>query len=107
MPGGNRVSQGLHRRPATESPSRNNAEQRLWTISASRSGRRTALVNVIKTPLPGVLILQPQVFSDKRGSFMEIFHARRYAEAGIAQPFAQDNYSTSIRDTLRGLHFQE
>src|SRR6516162_9366377 len=72
--GGNRVSQGLHRWPATASPSRNDAEQRLWTIPVSGSGRRTALVNVIKTPLPGVLILEPQVFSDKRGSFMEIFH---------------------------------
>jgi len=64
-------------------------------------------VNVIKTPLPGVLILEPQVFSDKRGSFMEIFHAKRYADAGISRAFVQDNYSTSVRDTLRGLHFQE
>ncbi len=64
-------------------------------------------MNVIKTALPGVLILEPRVISDSRGLFMEIFHAKRYAEAGISYPFVQDNYSKSLQDTLRGLHFQE
>jgi dTDP-4-dehydrorhamnose 3,5-epimerase len=64
-------------------------------------------MNVIKTALPGVLILEPKVISDNRGLFMETFHARRYAEAGISYAFVQDNYSKSIQDTLRGLHFQE
>jgi dTDP-4-dehydrorhamnose 3,5-epimerase len=64
-------------------------------------------MNVIKTALPGVLILEPKEFSDSRGVFMEMFHAKRYAEAGISYVFVQDNYSKSIRDTLRGLHYQE
>jgi dTDP-4-dehydrorhamnose 3,5-epimerase len=64
-------------------------------------------MNIIKTALPGVLILEPKVISDNRGVFMEIFHAKRYAEAGISYAFVQDNYSKSVQDTLRGLHYQE
>lgn len=64
-------------------------------------------MNVIKTALPGVLILEPKVISDNRGAFMEVFHAKRYAEAGISYVFVQDNYSKSVQDTLRGMHFQE
>ncbi|WNG36024.1 dTDP-4-dehydrorhamnose 3,5-epimerase [Archangium minus] len=64
-------------------------------------------MNVIKTELPGVLILEPKRFGDDRGFFMEMFHAKRYAEAGIPGPFVQDNFSRSVKGTLRGLHFQE
>lgn len=61
------------------------------------------------TPLeiPEVLLLEPKVFGDDRGFFMEMFHAARYGEAGIHGPFVQDNYSRSAKGTLRGLHFQE
>lgn len=61
------------------------------------------------TPLeiPELLLVEPKVFGDDRGFFMEMFHAKRYAEAGIPGPFVQDNYSRSSRGTLRGLHFQE
>ena len=60
------------------------------------------------TPLeiPGVLVLEPAVISDHRGAFMEIHHEQRYQELGIKERFVQDNYSRSIRNTLRGLHFQ-
>jgi dTDP-4-dehydrorhamnose 3,5-epimerase len=57
--------------------------------------------------LPEVLLVEPRVFGDDRGFFMELFHARRYADAGIPGPFVQDNYSRSARGILRGLHFQE
>ncbi|WP_141588789.1 dTDP-4-dehydrorhamnose 3,5-epimerase [Myxococcus sp. AB056] len=61
------------------------------------------------TPLeiPEVLLLEPKVFGDDRGFFMEMFHAARYAAVGIPGPFVQDNYSRSAKGTLRGLHFQE
>ncbi|AKQ65375.1 dTDP-4-dehydrorhamnose 3,5-epimerase [Myxococcus hansupus] len=61
------------------------------------------------TPLeiPDVLLLEPKVFGDDRGFFMEMFHAAKYADAGIPGPFVQDNYSRSAKGTLRGLHFQE
>jgi dTDP-4-dehydrorhamnose 3,5-epimerase len=64
-------------------------------------------VKVLATELPGVLLLEPRVFEDARGSFQELYHERRYAEAGIPGPFVQDNLSRSVRGTLRGLHFQE
>jgi len=63
-------------------------------------------VNVIETALPGVLIIEPKVFGDHRGFFLETFQVARYREAGIALPFVQDNHSRSPRGVLRGLHFQ-
>jgi dTDP-4-dehydrorhamnose 3,5-epimerase len=64
-------------------------------------------MKVVDTGLPGVLLLEPRVFGDHRGFFIETFHAARYAEVGIGAPFVQDNWSRSVRGTLRGLHFQE
>lgn len=57
--------------------------------------------------IPGVLLIEPVLFRDDRGLFCETFHGQRYAEAGLAERFVQDNFSRSIRGTLRGLHFQE
>lgn len=61
------------------------------------------------TPLeiPDVLLIEPKVFGDDRGFFLESFHAKRYADAGVVGPFVQDNMSRSVKGTLRGLHFQE
>jgi dTDP-4-dehydrorhamnose 3,5-epimerase len=53
-----------------------------------------------------VIILEPQVFHDARGFFMETYHARQLAELGITAQFVQDNHSRSQRGTLRGLHYQ-
>jgi dTDP-4-dehydrorhamnose 3,5-epimerase len=64
-------------------------------------------VKVTPTELPGVLVIEPRVFGDSRGFFLETFHAERYAAAGIGGPFVQDNLSHSSKGTLRGLHFQE
>lgn len=60
----------------------------------------------ITTALPGVIIVEPTVFRDDRGFFVETFHAERYSDGGIAGPFVQDNHSRSQRGTLRGLHSQ-
>jgi dTDP-4-dehydrorhamnose 3,5-epimerase len=59
------------------------------------------------TDLPGVVLFEPRVFKDDRGFFLETFHAERYAKAGLTLPFVQDNWSHSVKGTLRGLHFQE
>jgi dTDP-4-dehydrorhamnose 3,5-epimerase len=64
-------------------------------------------MKVTETALPGVLVIEPRVFSDDRGFFLETFAAARYAALGIPAQFAQDNLSRSVRGTLRGLHFQE
>ena len=61
----------------------------------------------IETPLPGVILIEPTIYADGRGFFMETYHAERFAAAGIADPFVQDNHSRSRRGVLRGLHYQE
>ncbi|WP_018294770.1 dTDP-4-dehydrorhamnose 3,5-epimerase [Mariprofundus ferrooxydans] len=66
-------------------------------------------MKVIETALPGVLIIEPKVFGDVRGFFLETFHKQRYEDAGIpgdALEFVQDNHSRSRKGVLRGLHFQ-
>jgi len=63
-------------------------------------------MNVTQTLLPGVLLIEPRVHGDRRGFFLETFHADRYAEAGIRETFVQDNLSASSRGVLRGLHAQ-
>lgn len=65
-------------------------------------------MKVTHTKLPGVVIIEPQVFGDDRGFFIETFSAKRYRdEAGIEETFVQDNRSFSQRGVLRGLHFQK
>ncbi len=63
-------------------------------------------MKVIETTLPGVLLVEPQVHRDERGFFLESYHARKYQEVGISEPFVQDNHSRSARGILRGLHMQ-
>ena len=60
-----------------------------------------------KTKLPGVVIIQPQVFGDSRGYFMETYKKNVFVEAGIDKEFVQDNESSSTKGVLRGLHFQK
>lgn len=59
-----------------------------------------------ETDVPGVILVEPDVFTDARGFFLETYHQGKYAEGGIPGPFVQDNFSRSIRGTLRGLHYQ-
>ena len=63
-------------------------------------------MKVMPTALEGVLIIEPRMFTDTRGFFCETYHRQRYARAGIHQEFVQDNLSFSVKNTLRGLHFQ-
>jgi dTDP-4-dehydrorhamnose 3,5-epimerase len=58
------------------------------------------------TELPGVVLVEPQVFGDERGFFMETWHARKFANGGFDMRFVQDNHSRSARGILRGLHIQ-
>ncbi len=63
-------------------------------------------MKVTELELPGVLLIEPRLFHDARGLFLESWHRERYAAAGIAETFVQDNLSTSRRGVVRGLHFQ-
>jgi dTDP-4-dehydrorhamnose 3,5-epimerase len=63
-------------------------------------------MEVTKTEIPEVLIIEPKVFGDRRGFFLETFQTARYAAHGVAGPFVQDNFSRSSRGVLRGLHLQ-
>ena len=58
------------------------------------------------TRLPGVLVIEPRVFHDARGFFLESWSQARYAEHGLPGQFVQDNLSVSLRGVLRGLHLQ-
>lgn len=64
-------------------------------------------MNIIKTKLDGLLIIEPKVFGDERGFFYETYHEQRYKDAGIKESFVQDNRSRSTGKVLRGLHFQK
>lgn len=63
-------------------------------------------MNLIETDLPGVVIVEPRVFGDSRGYFLETWQQQRYVEAGIPGHFVQDNLASSVRGVLRGLHIQ-
>lgn len=63
-------------------------------------------MNIIECDIPGPLIIEPDVFGDERGFFLESWNARTFAEAGLDLTFVQDNHSRSPRGVLRGLHYQ-
>jgi dTDP-4-dehydrorhamnose 3,5-epimerase len=63
-------------------------------------------MNVIETEIPGVVIVEPKLFGDPRGFFLETFQAERYRSWGMSRPFVQDNLSRSACGVLRGLHLQ-
>jgi dTDP-4-dehydrorhamnose 3,5-epimerase len=63
-------------------------------------------VKFIETELPGVILIEPDVFRDPRGFFLETYHQTQYAARGIPGPLVQDNHSHSLHGTLRGLHAQ-
>ena len=60
----------------------------------------------IETELPGVIIVEPDIYRDERGFFFETYHAKKYRSGGITATFVQDNHSRSTYGTLRGLHAQ-
>ncbi len=63
-------------------------------------------MNIIPTEIPDVLVIEPQVFEDERGFFMEVWNQQAFESAGILTNFIQDNHSKSPLGTLRGLHYQ-
>jgi len=63
-------------------------------------------MKIIKTPLPGLVIIEPDIFEDKRGYFFESYQEKRYLDSGINAQFIQDNESKSMRGVIRGLHYQ-
>ncbi|MEB3198113.1 MAG: dTDP-4-dehydrorhamnose 3,5-epimerase [Candidatus Sericytochromatia bacterium] len=63
-------------------------------------------MKLVPTRHPEVTLIEPRLFHDERGFFLETFHAERYRQAGITAPFVQDNHSHSRRHVLRGLHYQ-
>lgn len=63
-------------------------------------------MRVLDTPLPELILLEPDLYRDPRGMFWEVFREERYKTLGIHGPFVQDNFSWSVRHTLRGLHYQ-
>ena len=63
-------------------------------------------MNFLSTDLPGVILVEPRVFRDERGYFLETYHRQKYAEGGIDVEFVQDNHSRSQIGTVRGLHAQ-
>jgi dTDP-4-dehydrorhamnose 3,5-epimerase len=63
-------------------------------------------MKITTTSLEGVLVIEPKIFEDPRGFFMETYHHDRYRQLGIMEEFCQDNLSFSCRGTLRGLHYQ-
>ncbi|HKB12079.1 MAG TPA: dTDP-4-dehydrorhamnose 3,5-epimerase [Vicinamibacterales bacterium] len=63
-------------------------------------------MRVVTTDLPGVLVIEPDIYADGRGFFLETYHAERYGGHGIDGPFVQDNHSRSAGGTVRGLHLQ-
>jgi len=67
---------------------------------------KSVSLKVVRTPLPGLLVLEPKVFGDSRGYFLETYNERALAETGIRERFVQDNESLSARHVLRGLHYQ-
>src|SRR5690606_24083651 len=104
---GDRVPYGLHQRGTAGAPGAALGEQRLWSLpSRPDRGQSVRIMKISATDLPGVLVIEPVVHGDARGFFQETYHARRYAEAGIALPFVQDNHSRSGQGILRGLHYQ-
>ena len=78
------------------------------TVNTANNLLSSRALNISETSLPGVLLIEPKVFSDDRGFFMETYRAGMFRPLGSGDPvFVQDNHSRSARGVLRGLHYQE
>jgi dTDP-4-dehydrorhamnose 3,5-epimerase len=63
-------------------------------------------MKVLRAGIPDILILEPAVYADERGFFLESYNKRELEKVGIAREFVQDNHSRSVHNVLRGLHYQ-
>jgi dTDP-4-dehydrorhamnose 3,5-epimerase len=77
-----------------------------YSEAASAVGVLMNAIRKISTSLSGVFILEPRVFGDERGFFLESYNEKTFAEVGIVERFVQDNHSSSRRNVMRGLHYQ-
>jgi dTDP-4-dehydrorhamnose 3,5-epimerase len=68
--------------------------------------RSPSLIQFVRTEIPDVVVIEPDVHKDARGFFLETYHVEKYRAGGITAPFVQDNHSRSVARTLRGLHLQ-
>lgn len=80
--------------------SANLASHRVYQLENGDTFQRTDMA------LPGVCVIQPRVFRDRRGFFLESYHQSKFAALGIREHFVQDNHSRSLKNVLRGLHYQ-
>lgn len=64
------------------------------------------MISASKTDIPGVMLIKPRVFPDRRGYFFESYNSREFCRQGISLNFVQDNESRSVRNVIRGLHYQ-
>src|SRR6185369_6255664 len=103
---GNRVAAGVHRRCPARVDRPAAAQVGLWRIPAPVARTVERHVNIVECAIPGPLIIEPRVFGDDRGFFMESWNAAEFAEAGLDLAFVQDNHSRSQKGVLRGMHFQ-
>lgn len=75
-------------------------------MSSNTKSRDTGQMQRLATTIPGVFEIRPQILRDSRGFFLETYHHRKYSGIGITETFVQDNHSQSVKNTLRGLHYQ-
>src|SRR5690606_25549683 len=107
VPRGDRPRPRLDRRRAAARAGRGAGQDRLRRLSEGPAEHaRGPAMKVTRTKLQGVFVIDPDVFSDARGFFLETWSHRRYSEAGMPHTFVQDNLSRSARGILRGLHLQ-
>lgn len=77
-----------------------------YSMISNKSSPDTGQLQRLATTVPGVFEIRPKVLRDSRGFFLEIYHRAKYSDIGIADIFVQDNHSLSVKNTLRGLHYQ-
>lgn len=75
-------------------------------LATPKNPNKDIILKFIPTSLPDVLLIEPKVFQDERGFFLESYQKKKFAEAGIPFDFVQDNHSKSCQGVLRGLHYQ-
>src|SRR5690606_6531618 len=107
LPQGNRLSQQVDYRRAVGKAGAGADQERLWAVPAQHAGQQGVLMKAKPLALPDVVLLEPKVFGDRRGSFFESYNHAQFEEAiGRHVEFVQDNHSRSARNVLRGLHYQ-
>src|SRR6185312_3587036 len=80
--------------------------ERVRPVPAPPRRAGNLIVKFVPAGIPGVIIIEPDVHQDRRGFFLETYHAGKYRDGGITEPFVQDNHSRSAGGTVRGLHLQ-